>query len=105
MAAAHQLGEYPLRKYRVGKIETGELVLVRPGGDGKILEKPIVQRAMILEFEGTDRMRYVLDGVGLSMRKIVAWINAPCRSGARMAGMQNAIEHRVAQINVPCTHI
>ena len=50
-------------------------------------------------------MGYVLDGVGLPMREVVTRINAPSRSGAGMLGVQNAIEHRVTQVDVSCAHI
>ena len=60
---------------------------------------------MVLEFQRADRMRDALDGVGLAVGEIVARIDAPGLAGARMLGMQDAIEHRVAQIDVAGRHV
>ncbi len=47
----------------------------------------------------------VLDGIRLAMGEVIARINAPGCAGARMARVQNAIEHRIAQIDVAGGHI
>ena len=60
---------------------------------------------MVLEFEGTERMRDALDGVGLAVGEIVARIDAPARAGARMRRVQDAVEHRIAQIDVARGHV
>ncbi len=51
------------------------------------------------------RMRDVLDGVGLAVRVVVARIDAPRAAGARMGGMQDAVEHGIAQVDVAGRHI
>ena len=60
---------------------------------------------MILEFERADRMRDALDGVRLAVREVVARIDLPRRAGARMRRVQDAVEHRVAQIDVARCHV
>ena len=50
-------------------------------------------------------MRDALDGVGLAVSEVIARIDAPRLAGARMLGMKNAIEHRVAQIDVAGGHV
>ena len=60
---------------------------------------------MILEFERAERVGDALDGVGLAMGEIVARIDAPRLAGARMFGVQDAIEHRVAQIDIAGRHV
>ena len=45
------------------------------------------------------------DGVGLAVRVIVARIDRPRRAGARMAGVQDAVHHRVAQVDVAGRHV
>src|SRR5262249_289923 len=71
----------------------------------EMLDEPVVQGPMVLEFERAEGMGDVLDGVGLAVGKVIAWINAPGRARARMARVQNAIEHRVAQIDVAGCHV
>src|ERR1700741_926591 len=60
---------------------------------------------MILKLPRAEGMGNGLDGVGLAVCKVVAWIDAPGGSGSRVSGMQNAVEHRIAQIDVSGRHI
>src|SRR5664279_569167 len=60
---------------------------------------------MVLEFQGADRVRDAFDGVGLAVRVIVTRIDRPGVAGARMGGVQNAIQHGVAQIDIARGHI
>ncbi len=60
---------------------------------------------MILEFQRADRVRDAFDGVGLAMGEIVARINAPRFARARMLGMEDAVQHRVAQIDIARGHV
>src|SRR5271154_3050909 len=50
-------------------------------------------------------MRNALDGVRLAVGEIVARIDAPGLAGARMLGVKDAIEHRIAQVDVARTHV
>ena len=70
-----------------------------------MLEEPVVKRTMVLELERADRMGDALDRVRLAMREVVARIDAPGGAGARMAGVQDAVEHRVAQVDVARRHV
>ena len=103
MAAAHQLGEHALGQHRVGEIEPREFVLMRPRRHRQIVEAPVVERPVILEFERADRMGDALDGVRLAVREIVARIDFPRGAGARMRRIENAVEHRIAQIDIAAT--
>ena len=60
---------------------------------------------MILEFKRAERMGDALDRIRLAVGEIVARINAPCLAGARMLGMQDAVEHRIAQVDVARPHV
>src|ERR1700677_4647279 len=51
------------------------------------------------------RMRDAFDGVGLAVRIVVAWIDRPFDAGARMMRMQDAVQHRVAQVDVAGGHV
>ena len=60
---------------------------------------------MVLEFERADRMGDALDGVGLAVREVVARIDFPGGAGARMRRVEDAIEHRIAQIDIARRHV
>src|SRR5579863_4728268 len=60
---------------------------------------------MILEFQRANGMSYTFDGVRLSVSEVVTRIDAPLRAGARMLRVQDAIENRIAQIDIPRSHI
>ena len=105
MAAAHQLGQHPLGQQRVGEVEPRKLVLMRLGGHRQLVEQPFVERAVVLEFQRADRMGNALDRVGLAVGVIVARIDRPGIAGARMGGVQDAIEHGVAQVDIAGRHV
>src|SRR3954465_11837191 len=60
---------------------------------------------MVLEFQRAERMGNALNGVRLSMREVIAGINRPGVPGARVVGMQNAVETRITQIDVAGRHV
>src|SRR5580765_1138662 len=74
-------------------------------GHLEVCNEPIVKRPMVLEFQRANGVGDVLDGVRLTMRKIVAWKDLPRRTGARMRRVQNSIEHRVAEIDIARRHV
>ena len=105
MAALDQLDEAALRQHRIGQVEPGELILPGPVGDRQLVDQPVIQRAMILEFEGAEGMGDALDGIRLAMGEIIGRIDMPVGSGARMGGVKDAIDHRVAQVHVARGHV
>ena len=60
---------------------------------------------MVLELQRAERMGHALDGVGLAVGEVVGRVDAPGITGARVLGMQDAIEHRVAQVHVARGHV
>src|SRR5262245_1826560 len=60
---------------------------------------------MIFEFERTNRVGHLLNRVGLAMRVVVHWIDAPLVSGPVVLHVKNAIHHRVAHIQVGRRHV
>ncbi len=105
MTVAHEHGQHPLRQQRVGQVEAGELVLARLRRHRQFVEQPFIERPVVLEFQRADRMGNSLDRVGLPMRIVIARIDRPFGSGARMVRMQDAIEHGITQIDVAGRHI
>ena len=88
----------------MGQVEAGELNLLR-AVDAELLQKPVIQRAVSLEFQSADGMGDALDGVGLPVGEIVHRIDLPGVAGAVVAGFEDAVEHRVAQVEVGRGHI
>src|SRR5262245_11424813 len=78
---------------------------MRLRGYVQIGDEPVVKWAMILEFERTNRMCDVLDGVRLAMRIVVARIDLPLGAGARMRRVENPVHHRIAQIDITRYHV
>ena len=105
MAAAHEFGQHALRQQRIGQIEAREFVLMRLRRHRQLVEQPVVERPVVLEFQRADRMRDALDRVRLAVGVVVARIDRPFVAGARMGGVQDAIEHGVAQVDVAGRHV
>ena len=105
VAAAHQFGQHPLRQQRVGQIEPRHFVLMRLRRHRQLVEQPFIERPVILELQRADRMGDALDRVGLAVRVIVARIDRPDVAGARMGGVQDAVEHGIAQVDVAGGHV
>ena len=60
---------------------------------------------MILELERAEGMGDAFDRVGLAVGEIIGRVNAPGIAGARMRRVDDAVEHRVAQIHVAGAHV
>ncbi len=97
--------QHPLRHHGIGHVEPRELVLPRPRRHRQIVQAPVVERPMILEFERAQRVRDMFDRIRLAMGEIVGRVDAPSRTGTRMIGMQDPVERRVAQIHVAGSHV
>jgi hypothetical protein len=72
----NQLLQLALARDGVAGIEPGKLDLSRLWGTGRFYE-PIVKRPMILKLQRADRVGNPLDGVLLSMSKIIGGIDWP----------------------------
>ena len=105
MAVFDQPDQPALRQHRVAEIEPRELVLPRPRRRRQMLDQPVVERPVVLELHGADRVGDTLDGVGLAVGEIVGRVDFPALAGARMGGVQNAVEHGIAQVDVAARHV
>ena len=85
---------------RVVDAEAGELDLTRLCGQRDVVDNPIVQRAVILKFERTQRVRDVLHGVLDGVREVVHRVDAPFGTGAMVRHVVDAVDDRVAHIEV-----
>ena len=66
---------------------------------------PVVERPVVFELQRADGMRDAFDGVGLPVREVVHRIDAPLVAGAVMLGVQDAVHHRVAHVEVGRGHV
>ena len=60
---------------------------------------------MILELERAQRVGNAFDRVGQTVSEIVERIDAPLVVGIVMGGMQDAVKHRIAQVDVRRAHV
>ena len=104
VAVLHQFEQLALAHHRVGQVEAVEFDLLRMV-DAKLLDVPVVQRAVILEFQRADGVGDLFDGIALPVREVVHRVDAPFIAGAVMFGVQDAVHHRVAQVQVGRRHI
>ena len=98
----HQLA---LAHHGVREVQARELVLVRLGRHRQVLEEPVVERAVHLELERADRVRDALDRVRQPVGEVVHRVDAPGVAGAVVLRVQDAVEHRVAQVDVGRRHV
>ena len=89
----------------MGEVEAGELVLLRQRPRelpalGEPRQHPVVQRAMVLEFERANRVRDALERVGDAMRVVVERIDAPLVAGAVVRRVADPVDRRVAHVDV-----
>ena len=73
--------------------------------NSQLIEKPIVERPVVLKLQCADGMGDAFDGVRLSVRKVISRIDAPRIAGPMMGRPQHAIHDRVAQIDIRRGHV
>src|SRR5215470_16501266 len=98
MALSDQAPQQALTRYGIAEIEAGKLDLLRMARRLQLVEEPVVQWAMVFEFQRADGMRDVLNGIGHAVRKVVHRVDTPSVAGAVMRGVQNAKHHRIAHV-------
>ena len=80
-----QFQELSLTHHRVGEIEPCKLDLLRME-NLQLLDVPVIERTVIFKFERANRMRDLLDRIGLTVGEIVHRVNAPLIPGAMVMG-------------------
>ena len=103
--AFHQVEQFSLAHDRESDVQSGEFDLLRTLRSLALLDHPVVERPMVLEFQRANRMGNTFHRIGERMREIVSRIDAPGRAGAVMGHMSDAIEHGIAQIDVRRGHV
>ena len=110
MAFVHELDQLALGQHHVGQVEAGELDLLRQRAreaalGGECVEQPVVERALVLELERAHRVGDVLDRVLDRVGEGVHRIDAPRVAGAMVGGVADAVDRRVAQVDVGARHV
>ena len=60
---------------------------------------------MIFELERTHRVRDLFERIGLPVRIVVHRVDAPLVTRPMMLGVQNAVHHRIAHVQIGRSHI
>ena len=100
----NKLEEFAFAHNRISQVEPCELVLVA-WEDTQLLNEPVVQGAVNVKLQGTNRVCDALDGVALSVCIVIHRVDAPLIACAVVFGMENAIEDGVAEEHIGVSHI
>ena len=73
--------------------------------DPQVLDIPIVKRPVILKLQRANRVRNPLNRIALAVRVVIHRVDAPLIARPMMLGVQNAVHHRVAHVEVRRRHI
>lgn len=99
-ALLHELAELALRHDRVVDAKAGKLNLARLARHGNIVHDPVVERAVRLKLQRAQRVRDALERVLNGVSKVVHWVDAPLVSLAVMVHVTDAVDDRIAHVEV-----
>jgi hypothetical protein len=98
--------ELALAHHRPVQIEPRELPLDRPAREaGDVVHQPVVERAVVLELQRAEGVGDALDGIAQGMRVVIHRIHAPGVAGAVMLGVEDAVDDRIAHVDVGMRHV
>ena len=104
MAFRHQFDQLALAQDGMAEVEAGELDLLGVI-DIQGVQQPVVEGAVVLELQGAYGMGDALYGVGLAVGKVVGGIDAPLVAGAVVGDLEDAVDDRVAHVEVGGRHV
>ncbi|BAF61048.1 hypothetical protein PTH_2866 [Pelotomaculum thermopropionicum SI] len=104
IALFNQFPQLPLAHYGVAQVEPGKLDLLRVINAQRV-KHPVVQRAVVFKLQGADGVGNPLNGIRYGMGKIIHGINAPFVSRPVVGCVHNAVEHRVAHVQIAGGHV
>ena len=100
LALFHQPLQQALAHDGVFEPEPRELDLGWMEVDADVIEHPVVEGAVVLEFQGAQRVRDAFQGIADAMREVVGGVDYPSIAGALMRRVPNAVQHRVAHVDI-----
>ncbi|MDT4834214.1 hypothetical protein FQZ97_678480 [compost metagenome] len=105
-----ELAQLALAGHHVGHVQAGELVLarVRAGDEaafGQAVEQPVVEGALVFEFERADGVGDLLQRVFDGVRVGVHRVDAPLVARVVVRGPADAVQRGVAHVDVGARHV
>ena len=101
-----ELQKFALAHHRVGEVEASELGLAWTIRTlPQLLEIPVVERAMTVEFECAERMGGALDRIGLPVGPVVGGVHLPAVTGTEVVLVTNAVHHGITHLHVLVVHV
>ena len=64
------------------------------------VQHPVVQRPVIFELQGTERVGNPLNGVAKTMGVVIHRIDAPLVSGPVVGDLENPVQNRIPHIDI-----
>ena len=94
----------------VGEVEAGKFVLVRGRGGqqaafDQAVQQPVVKRALVFKLQRADAVGDLLQRVLNRVGKGVHRVDAPFVAGVVVGGAADAVDGRVAQVDVGAGHV
>ena len=105
-----QLDQLALGQHDIAEVEPREFELLRQGAReqsafGQARQQPVVERALVLEFQRADGMgdllQRILDWMGVGVHRV----DAPRIAAAMVRRPPDAVDRRVAQVDVGRAHV
>ena len=99
-----QAQQLALAGQHVFDVEAGELDLLWMV-NAELLAIPVIERPMVLELEGAQRVRHAFDRIALAVRPVIHRVDAPLVAGALVVQVADPIHRRIAQVEVGVRHV
>ncbi len=74
-------------------------------GNVELVEKPVVERAVVLELQRAQRMGHAFDGIRETLGEVVHRVDAPRITRHLVALVADAVDHRIAHVEVGRRHV
>src|SRR5262249_35754830 len=105
-ALIYQLKQLSLGHHRVAERQASKLVLPRPRIPGsQIVQHPIVELAVALELQGTERMSHPFESVLQGMSVVIHRVDDPLVPGPMMVRVADPIEQGIAHQQIRMRHV
>ena len=102
----HELQQLALAHHRVVQVQPRELDLLRLDRLSiRWSTQPVVERPMVLELERAERVRDAFERVGQRVRVVVHRVDAPRVARAMMRRVPDAVQRRIAHVEVRRRHV
>ena len=85
----------PLARDHVADVQAREFDLARPTRHVAVLDHPVVERAVVEELEGAERVGHLLERIGERMREVVHRIDAPGVARSVVGLVLDPVEDRI----------